>query len=232
MRVMANGLRPRLVIFDLDGTLYPREAYVGQVLKVIAEMFVQLRGLSPQVADAELEDLRQAMRDDWDKTSTTSFVLSREFTIQQWHDFRSRYMSVSAVLRTDPQVVQDLARLHSQVSIALLTNNTREATREILERIGFADGAFDAVVTAEDVAQTPKPDRHAFQVVLARFQVQAANAWAVGDRCAIDVEPLREMGGAGIVIAGPAELPLAVDHLIALSTNPLSPAQRRPSRGE
>ena len=31
MRVDTNGRPPKLVIFDLDGTLYPREAYVGQV---------------------------------------------------------------------------------------------------------------------------------------------------------------------------------------------------------
>lgn len=219
MKVIENGLRPRLVIFDLDGTLYPREAYVGQVLGVITEMFVQLRGLSPQAADAELEDLRQAMRDDWDNTSTTSFVLSRGFTIQQWRDFSSRYLSVSAGLQTNPQVVQELGRLHSQISVALLTNNMRVATRKILERIGFADGAFDTVVTAEDVGETPKPDRRAFQVVLATLQVQAANAWAVGDRYDIDVEPLREMGGAGITIAGPDELALAVDHLLARSAD-------------
>lgn len=83
MKVTGNGSRPDLVIFDLDGTLYPREAYVGQVLQVIATMFVELRGFSRESAVEELEGLRQAMHEDWDRTSTTTFVLSRRFTIEQ-----------------------------------------------------------------------------------------------------------------------------------------------------
>ncbi len=219
MKVMENGWRPTLVIFDLDGTLYPREAYVEQILNVIAEMFVQLRGLSPEAADAELETLRRAIRDDWDKTSTTSFVVSRGFTMQQWHDFRARYMLVAERLQMNPQVVNDLARLRTRVGIALLTNNTRAATGKILQRIGFGKGAFDAVVTAEDVGGTPKPDKRAFEAVLATMRVQAVEAWAVGDRYHIDVEPLRKMGGAGIVVSGPKELSMAVDHLLKLHSD-------------
>ncbi|NRQ37302.1 HAD family hydrolase [Nonomuraea sp. NN258] len=214
MRVDGNGRAPRLVIFDLDGTLYPREAYVDQVLGVIARMFVELRGVSQQEARAALAELRQAMRDDWDGTSATSFVLGHGFGIEQWRDYRHRHLSIADGLTADAVTVGELSRLRAHVPIALLTNNARAAALAVLARIGLGRDSFDALLAAEDVGDTPKPDVGAYAAVLAAAGVSAEYAWAVGDRYDIDVGPLRRLGGAGIVVSGPEELPSAVAWLL------------------
>ncbi|WP_432930454.1 HAD family hydrolase [Microbispora sp. CA-135349] len=214
MRVDTNDTPPKLVIFDLDGTLYPREAYVGQVLDVIARMFVELRGLSRQAALARLEELQQAMLDNWDGTSTTSFVLAHGFGLDQWRDYRHRHLTIADGLRPDPAVARELARLREHVPIALLTNNTRAAALAILGKIGLATESFDVLLAAEDVGRTPKPDSGAFLAVLGAARTSAGDAWAIGDRYDIDIGPLRRLGGAGIVVSGPGELPLAVDRIL------------------
>ncbi|WP_405393629.1 HAD family hydrolase [Microbispora hainanensis] len=215
MRVDTNGKPPKLVIFDLDGTLYPREAYVGQVLDVIATMFVELRGLSRQAALAQLQELQQAMLDNWDGTSTTSFVLAHGFGIDQWRDYRHRHLTIADGLQPDPAVTRQLARLRERVPIALLTNNTRAAALAILGKIGLAAESFDVLLAAEDVGPAPKPDSGAFLAVLGAAGTPAAHAWAIGDRYDIDIGPLRLLGGAGIVVSGPEELPQAVDRILA-----------------
>ncbi|QQQ78414.1 HAD family hydrolase [Saccharothrix sp. 6-C] len=216
IEVVDNGSAPRLVVFDLDGTLYPRELYTGLVLDVIGAMLVELRGEPPDRAAREVAELRELMRTDWSRTSATAFVLAHGVGVDQWREYRDAHLSIADGVRPDERVVRELARLRAVVPIALLTNNTSGAAEAILDRIGVGARGFTAVVSADDVGGRPKPDPGAFRVVLERFGVDARHAWGVGDRHDIDIKPLRELGGAGIAVDGPADLPAAVDHLVGL----------------
>lgn len=213
--VADNGSVPRLVIFDLDGTLYPREMYAEQVLTVIGRGFVELRGTTPEYAAGKVAELRELMRTDWSGTSTTSFVIENGFGVSEWQEYREANLSIAAGVRPDDGVVHTLGRLREVVPIALLTNNTRNSAAAILNRIGIGVDGFTAVLTAEDVGSTPKPNPGAFRVMLARFALDARHVWSVGDRYDIDIMGLRELGGAGIAVDGPADLAEVVDLLIA-----------------
>ncbi|MFJ6673035.1 HAD family hydrolase [Actinosynnema sp. NPDC091369] len=214
VEVVDNGSAPRLVVFDLDGTLYPRELYTGLVLDVIGAMFVELRGEAPERAAAKVAELRELMRTEWSRTSTTSFVLANGFDVAEWREYREAHLTIADGVRPDERVVRELARLRAVVPIALLTNNTAGAAEAILDRLGVGVAGFTGVVSADDVGGRPKPDPGAFRVLLERFDVDAREVWGVGDRYDIDVRPLRELGGAGITVAGPADLPEAVDFLL------------------
>lgn len=216
INVLGNGSAPRLVVFDLDGTLYPREAYAEQVLAVIGRMFVELRGTTPEQVEAKVAELREAMRTNWSGTSTTAFVRTNGFDVAQWLEYREAHLSIADGLWRDDDVVRELRRLREVVPIALLTNNTRSSMRAILDRIGVGEDGFTEVVSSEDAGDTPKPDPGAFRVVLDRFAVPAERTWSVGDRVDIDIDPLRRLGGSGIAVDGPADLGAAVDHLIGL----------------
>ncbi|MFE9747457.1 HAD family hydrolase [Saccharothrix saharensis] len=214
VEVIDNGSAPRLVVFDLDGTLYPRELYTGLILDVIGAMFVELRGASPEQAEAKVAELRELMRTEWSRTSTTSFVLANGIDVDEWRAYREAHLSIVDGVRPDERVVRELERLRAVVPIALLTNNTAGAAEAILDRIGVGVAGFTGVVSADDVGGRPKPDPGAFRVLLERFDVDAREVWGVGDRYDIDVRPLRELGGAGITVDGPADLPEAVDFLV------------------
>lgn len=214
MDVVDNGSVPRLVIFDLDGTLYPREKYAGLVLELIGRGFVELRGTTPEYAEQKVAELREAMRTDWASTSTTSFVLANGFEVGEWRDFRAVNLAIAAGVSPDDQVVNDLKRLREVVPTVLLTNNTRGAAGEILDKVGLGTAGFTGVLSAEDVGGTPKPDPSAFRILLETFGTEAQYAWGVGDRRDIDIEPLQRLGGAGICVDGPADLTEAVDFLI------------------
>ncbi|SDJ21044.1 haloacid dehalogenase-like hydrolase [Lentzea albidocapillata subsp. violacea] len=214
--VLGDGSTPRLVVFDLDGTLYPKEAYAEQVLSVIGRMFVELRGASVAHANAKVAELREAMRTNWAGTSTTSFVRANGFDVAQWLEYRETHLSIADGLARDEGVVRELGRLREVVPIVLLTNNTRGSMTAILDKVGLGVADFTEVFTSEDSRDTPKPDPGAFRVVLQRCGVPAAGTWSVGDRVDIDIEPLRRLGGSGIAVDGPADLGAAVDHLIGL----------------
>lgn len=214
MRVYDNGSRPGLAIFDLDGTLYPRERYVDLVLEVIGRGLVELNGATPEAARSRVGVLRAMMEENWDGVSTTAFVIAEGVDVAKWRDFRTRYLDVASGVTPDDRVVDHVARLRRHMPVALLTNNTRELADQILGKIGFPDDAFEAVISAEDVGAHPKPSPLAFQTAVDRLGVPSRNTWGIGDRYDIDIAPLSALGGAGVTISGPTEIGDAVDLLI------------------
>lgn len=221
MRVYDNGSRPELVVFDLDGTLYPRERYVDLVLDVIGRGLVELNGATSQAARDRVAVLRAMMEENWDGVSTTAFVTGEGVDVAKWVEFRSRHLDIASGLTPDVRLVDQVASLRRHVPVALLTNNTRALADQILATIGFPDDAFAAVISAEDVGAHPKPSPLAFQTVVDRMGVPAGNTWGIGDRYDIDIAPLSALGGAGITVSGPGEIGDAVDLLIGRSAEVL-----------
>jgi FMN phosphatase YigB (HAD superfamily) len=221
MRVYDNGSRPELVVFDLDGTLYPRERYVDLVLDVIGRGLVELNGATPETARSRVASLRAMMEENWDGTSTTAFMIAEGVDAATWRDFRTQHLDIASGLAPDDRVVSQVERLRRHVPAALLTNNTRALADQILQKIGFPDDAFDAVISAEDVGPHPKPSSAAFQTVVDRLSVPARNIWGIGDRYDIDIAPLAAIGGAGVTVSGPAEIGGAIGFLIDRSADVL-----------
>jgi FMN phosphatase YigB (HAD superfamily) len=218
MRIFSSGTAlPRGAIIDLDGTLYPREAYIEPVLALIERMFVELRELPADLAHERVNELRSAMRDDWSGTSSTEWVLANGFTIAEWAHFRDGRTNVHRRLKPSPTVGRDLAHLGEHIKIALLTNNTRDSAEKILKALRVPRRLFDVIVYAEDAGLTPKPSTAAFDGTLLQLAVPAKNCWAIGDRHSIDIAPLEQLGGSGIEVSGPEELGEAVNYIIELS---------------
>ncbi|WP_027344349.1 HAD family hydrolase [Hamadaea tsunoensis] len=215
MRVHDNGSPPRAVVFDLDGTLYPRERYVDPTLDVIARGLVELHGLTPAAARDRVAELRRRMAGNWDATSTTGFMIAEGVDPARWSAYRSRHLDIAAGLSRDEELVAAVRRLSGHLPVALLTNNTRTLAGRILAKIGFPDGVFTAVVGAEDTGAQPKPSPAAFGIVLDRLGVGAPGTWSVGDRYDIDVAPLERLGGAGVTVEGPGEIGEAVGLLLS-----------------
>jgi len=221
MRVYDNGSRPELVVFDLDGTLYPRERYVDLVLEVIGRGLVELNGATPDAARSRVALLRAMMEENWDGTSTTAFMIAEGVDAARWRVFRTQHLDIASGLTPDDRLVGHVAHLRRHVLVALLTNNTRALADQILQKIGFPDDAFDAVISAEDVGAHHKPSSAAFQIVVDRLGVPARNTWGIGDRYDIDIAPLAKLGGAGLIVSGPTEIGGAVGLLIDRSVDVL-----------
>ena len=219
MRVYDNGSRPHLAIFDLDGTLYPRERYVDLVLDLIGRGLVELNGATPEAARGRVAVLRAMMEANWDGVSTTAFVIAEGVDAAKWREFRTQHLDIASGLTPDDRVVGHVAHLRRHVPVALLTNNTRALAERILRKIGFPDDAFEAVISAEDVGAHPKPSPLAFQAAVDRIGAPASATWGIGDRYDIDIAPLSALGGAGVTVAGPAEVGDAVDLLVSRSVS-------------
>ncbi|MBI2822219.1 MAG: HAD-IA family hydrolase [Acidobacteria bacterium] len=100
--------------------------------------------------------------------------------------------------RPYPGIARTLARLHTQVALAVLTNKPYASTRHILDSLHI--GAYFKLIAAGDTFAVRKPDPRGLQAIMRQFQTAPGRTLMVGDS-QIDMETGKRAGtwtcGAG-----------------------------------
>ena len=178
--------------FDLDGTLVQTEALKAQSYAWAAR---QLRpGIDTSAVEAAYGDLVGYSREDISRSLLDRFGLAPEARAhdasgEPWRVYvgirleRYRAMLADGALVRRNTWVQAAALLEQAHEIAdrvaLVTTSERWAADAVLDALGW-HGRFDAVVTADDVAEV-KPDPAGYRLALARLEVRPACALAIED---------------------------------------------------
>ena len=197
---------PRVVLFDLDDTLFDHEHAARTALarvhrlnasfagwpfaafeqahsRVLEELHLQVLAGSRSIDEAREERFRRLFAEvgaadgQGDVRATAAA-------------YREAYMSAR---RAIDGAVELLAALKPRVRIGIVTNNLLEEQQAKITLCGF-DPYVDALVVSEAVGVS-KPDPAIFEYALRALGCDAADAVMVGDSWAADVEGAR---GAGI----------------------------------
>lgn len=198
----------KAIVFDLDGTLYQDDRLGEEVNRSACRYIASLRGISAAEADALLSEARAAIG--------TRGTLSRAVTalggnLKDLHQRFGTEIDPDPILRRDPSVVELLRRLAERFELYLYTNNNRELSARIMDRIGIS-GLFRAVFTIEDYWR-PKPDEIPLLGILETIGRKPAETLFVGDRHQVDLA-LPETLGCAIFEARTAEELLKLEELM------------------
>jgi putative hydrolase of the HAD superfamily len=185
---LPNVATVRALLFDLDGTLFDRDASVRGL--VINQHHRFGAALSHVAAETYVERVVALdAHGHGDKTVAyqqvvTDFALPVSLAAALTADFWATYQSFC---RGFPQVLPVLAELHQRgLKLAVVTNGSVEIQEPVIQRLGIA-GLLDTVVISEREG-VRKPDREIFHRALRSLGVGADEAWYVGDHPAVDIE--------------------------------------------
>lgn len=198
-----NSLAGRDVwVFDLDNTLYPAE---HEVFDAIGDRMTAYIARHVGLDTAEALALRERY---FDTYGATVVGLVRHHDVDA-ADFMHEVHDVPLdSVDPDPELAGLIGRLPGRRIV--FTNGGREYARRILARLGI-DGAFDTVFALEDSGLTPKPQRGAFESLIAKCMFNPAHAVMFEDHLR-NLEPAAELGFATVLI-GPSAPPAPfVDH--------------------
>ena len=181
-----------LLALDLDGTLADTEP-----LKAVSYGWAAHR-LRPDLDPAEVEAAYPAFvgrsRTEIARALTDRFGLAaaaaeRDGTVEPWESYVALRLERYRAMLADGDLVRSracaeavaLARGARGVAArtALVTTSDRRNADAVLAALGLA-GAFDTVVTADDVGRT-KPDPEGYRLALSRTGAAPAGALAVED---------------------------------------------------
>jgi putative hydrolase of the HAD superfamily len=164
---------PKLFLFDLDDTLYPRElGLVSRIDRRIEEYMVRRLGF----AEAEVPEVRRRY---WDEHGSTLRGLMNRFDVDpdEYLGF-VHAIPLEDLLGPDPCLLAALEGIPARR--AVFTNASRHHAERVLRLLGV-ERAFEAVFGLEDLGYAPKPSPEAYRRVLERLALPPGECVLVED---------------------------------------------------
>lgn len=197
-----------LIIFDLDGTLYPVNREVDGAYPAAAyDILSRKTGKSI----AELEPEFQKKRAELGRlingrpTTTLTLLYYYDVSFETYEEEVSRRLNVDHLIEYDPQVVTTVKTVARHYPIFLYTTNNGIITERILNRLQLTD-LFppDRRFTLSEVAQLPfprreklryiKPSPRGYRQILKMHNLEPKQGLMVGDSEVSDIIPARQLG--------------------------------------
>ena len=145
-------------VFDLDNTLYPPEVRLFDQIEVRMTAWVaEALGVDARTAD-------QIRKEYWYRYGTTLAGLMREHDIDPGPYLTDVHDISFDALRPDPTLAQAIAALPGRAIV--YTNGCEPYARRVLQARGLGE-VFQAVYGVEHAGFHPKPDRAAFDAIIA-----------------------------------------------------------------
>jgi putative hydrolase of the HAD superfamily len=186
------------ILFDLDGTLFDRDAAVRQL---VFDQHVRFAALLPDIlADVysarvlELDAHGYGDKADIYRQVVREFALPESLASQLTADFWSKYLSFC---RPFPEVPSVLAALSSQgLKLGVVTNGSVQIQEGVTSELGLAK--FISVILVSEREGVRKPDREIFHRALRILDLRPDEAWFVGDHPQVDVDAAADAGLSAI----------------------------------
>ena len=197
-----------LLIFDLDGTLYPVSKEMDSVYPAAAiNLLAQKTGRELQELQTEFlhkkEELRSIIKGK--PTSTLTLLYYYDVSFAEFEDEVNQRMDVKAYLQLDPRAVSTIELIAANYAVFLYTTNNGKITERILKCIGMRH-IFppEKCLTFSDVGKMPlpkheklryiKPHSEGFRYILAQSGIAPQKVLMIGDSETADIVPAQNLG--------------------------------------
>lgn len=199
MKTFLQPNPPRALLFDIDNTLYRNDEYVDAQITGQIERFAEERNISPSEARSVVEHAKDELeRSEGSRPSLANTLVALGVPISVSVAWRLERIVPESYLVQDEEIGSALSALKEVFPLAALTNNPQEIGIRSLQAIGIAHH-FESV-TGLDSSGESKPSWGPFAHALAALRVEASEVVMVGDRYAVDLEPIVCRGGGAVLI--------------------------------
>jgi len=197
-----------LLIFDLDGTLYPVSKAMDNIYPTSAiHLLAQKSGRELQELQTEFlqkkEELRTIIKGK--PTSTLTLLYYYDVSFAEFENEVNQRMDVETYLQLDPRAVSTIELIAANYPVFLYTSNNGKITDRILKRIGMRQ-IFppEKCLTFSDVGKMPlsqpeklryiKPHSEGFRYILAQSGIAPQKVLMIGDSETADIVPAQNLG--------------------------------------
>jgi FMN phosphatase YigB (HAD superfamily) len=197
--------RPLALVFDIDNTLYHDEGYLREQTDSQVLKFGRFRRISPEEAREVVDAARtEIFSRTGTRPSLAHTLKALGIPIETSIAWRKEAMQPERYLSFDERLGEMLSRLVGSYRLMALTNNPREIGLRTLRCLGVE--RFFEDVTGLDSTGESKPSWGPFRHALETMNLEVSMIAMVGDRYDVDLAPVIERGGAGILVESRRDL--------------------------
>lgn len=211
-------MRPKLIIFDMDGTLYDLNDVVAQNYMMQVDFMMQETGMTR--ADVinlfEKNSVYPIMRPD--SKSCTELMLRMGLDKEKWSIYREQNFDIESIDATKAVSGKLLRDFHELSALVLLSSNSRKNIQRVLWKLGIDESLFIEIVCSDNFSNdTIFNKKDAMRYLADKYCINYAEILSIGDRYQTDVVPLLDLGGHGIVLLEPLSLECVIEDLCSNS---------------
>ncbi|WP_191016057.1 HAD family hydrolase [Treponema zioleckii] len=199
---------PKVLIFDIDSTLYTCPEYAHEQIDAQVRHFAKLNHLSADGARNMIADYRRKWAKDHDgkKISLGNLLRSFGVSIETSIEWRKTLFDPADYLKRDEKLIETLKNLSKKFYLICVTNNPVEPARKTLDVIGISD--LIPVIVGLDTCMASKPSKKILDRAVKEAsdalgrQVDYSECVSVGDRFDIDLSLAISLGMGGVLVNG------------------------------
>jgi len=196
---------PKIIIFDLDGTLYKSPEIAKHFADAAYHALSKLKNIEVEEAQRLIEEKREELKKECGSPVPYTLTLKTfGLPIERWHEENVAYFDPRDYLKKDERLKQSLGKLKEHYRLAILTNNNTIQTERILEALGLED-LFEKIFTYNSF-KLLKPDPQFFQRAAENMGVEPEECCFVGDRYNVDLNPAKGLGMQIYEVKGPEDI--------------------------
>ncbi len=182
-----------LVVWDLDGTLYPPSQQLqAQIDAAVFPIVAKHLQVTETAAQEQYLNLRRELK------SSTKSLFQLGLDGRKVHTDIWDTINLEKYVLPNPQLVEALRQ--SKLRHRVLTNSNRlDQAEKKLRLIGFDPADFEAIHTSV-VLGIEKPDPRAFHAVQFEAELEPGSILMVGDRIDVDVLPAQAVDWRGCLV--------------------------------
>jgi putative hydrolase of the HAD superfamily len=185
-------MRYKLIIFDLDGTLYKIPKGINKKIEDRVNSFYAEKF---NLKKREAERIRNKLK----KKYGTSILVFRKFGIDENEFYEKVFGDINPkdYIKEDKKLIKILKEIG--LKKVILTNSPRFFALKVLDALKIDQNIFDLIVTANDY-HTVKPNKEAFLNITNYFNISPLETIVVGDEAEKDLKTAHELGMKTILV--------------------------------
>ncbi|WP_294429286.1 HAD family hydrolase [uncultured Treponema sp.] len=212
MQIYNLPSNPKVLIFDIDATLYTCPEYAHEQIDSQIRHWAALKGYSVEGARNMIADFRRKWAADHNgqKISLGNLFTSFGVSIETSIEWRKKLFNPADYLHRDEKLIEALKILAQKFYMICVTNNPVEPARKTLEVIGISE--FFPEIVGLDTCMASKPSKKILDAAVAcakkalNQEIEYSDCISIGDRYDIDLSLPIELGMGGILVTGAEEV--------------------------
>jgi putative hydrolase of the HAD superfamily len=195
----------KVIIFDLDGTLYKSKEIAEKFARAAHYTLSKFKNIPLDDARKLIEEKRQEMEKEYsDSVPQTLILNSFGISTESWHKENIDFFDPRDYLTKDEKLKKSLDGLKKRYRLTVLTNNNKIQTERTLAALGL-NALFDRVYTYNSF-KLLKPNPEFFQKAVEDLNVEPEACFFIGDRNSVDLEPAKKLGMFTYKVKGPEDI--------------------------
>lgn len=212
MEYYINNKSIKSIIFDFDETLYYSETMQDEYINFIKNSVMDLTGQSEDKVVSLMSEIG-FVKDNQSRPRMRNSVVHFGSSIEAWDKYRENHFFIPDASKIISVNNESLAKLKQLFSLSIVSTEMVANIKTKAEKYNIDLSNFKYIYGSTSYETTTEKSTF-YKEIISKEEITPKEVVVIGDRFKVDIQPLLDMGGNGILIKTNKDLEQAIKFLL------------------